>query len=134
MEYIINITDSFFNEDPNAKRFLKALQMMVSRMDVSHHKYGLMGKKYPEKAHAIDSARQRMWMYDGKGDPVENKEGNTGNTENCLDAANFLVIEYLLPSHKKAKFKAQETKDSPGLVFKDGDEKFNYVPLEGAYK
>lgn len=104
-------------------------------MDVSHYKYGVLGKKYPDRAHAIDSARQRMWMYDGVGEPVEGKKGNTGNTENCIDAANQLFIERILPSHPKAKFKAQETKDSPGLVFKDGDsgDKFNYTPQEGAF-
>ena len=107
---------------------------MVSRMDVSHHKYGLMGKKYPVEAHAIDSARVRQWMYDGVGEPVEGKEGNTGNIENLLDAANFNVIEAILPSHKKAFFKAQTSSESPGIVFKTEEgEKFNYTPQEGAY-
>lgn len=135
IEFVIKVTDAFYNEDSNCLIYLKALQEMASRMDVSHHKYGLMGLKYPEQAHAIDSARSRMWMYDGVGEPVERKPGNTGNTENCIDAANFLVIERILPSHSKAKFKAQTASASPGIVFKgeEGEEKFHYVPQEGAF-
>jgi hypothetical protein len=80
--FAIEVSNKFYEEYPNCKPFLEALQKMVSRMGVSHHKYGLMGKKYPEEAHAIDSARVRQWMYDGVGEPVEGKKSNTGNTEN----------------------------------------------------
>lgn len=133
MDFVIHVSDDFFIQDKDCPRFLNALQAMVARMDFSHHKYGVMGKKYPEHSHAIDGARQRSWMYDGIGDPVEGKHGNTGNTENCLDAANFYVIESILPSHPKANFKQQESHESPGLVFKDGAEKFNYTPQEGDF-
>src|SRR4051812_5963734 len=114
MDFSLHVSDSFFEEDPNCKKYLEALQAMVARMDFSHHKYGLMGKKYPDSSHAIDSGRQRLWMYDGVGEAVDGKTGNTGNTENCLDAANFCVIEHILPSHQKATFKAQTSSQSPG--------------------
>jgi hypothetical protein len=133
MEFTIHVSDQFYKGDPHCKDYLEALQELVQRMDFSFPKYGVMGKKYPHDAHAIDSGRQRLWMYDGIGDPVDGKRGNTGNTENCLDAANQLIIERIFPSHPKAHFKAQERTESPGLVFKDGLEKFNYTPQEGDF-
>lgn len=133
MEYTIFISEEFMKNDPDCIRYLGAIQAMVSRMDFSFHKYGLMARKYPGEAHAIESARQRSWMYDGVGEPVPGKLGNTGNVENCFDSANFYVIEGIFPSHPKAHFRAQESRESPGLVMKDGGERFNYTPQPGAY-
>lgn len=144
MEITLKLTDSGFATDPDFGRFVEALQMMLNRMDVSHHKYGVIVDS--QKHGDVDAAltgRQRLTMYDGKnrddscdcgiGDVPDGEAGpdhetvcflkrkkvpkaGTGNTENLLDAANCFVIEHLFPRHKKAHFKAQTSADSPGIA------------------
>src|SRR5690348_10967484 len=108
MKYELEIEDKFLEEDPDAALFLRGIQQMLNRMAFSHFKYGPMRDKYPESASAIDSAERRHKMYE-----------ESGNTENCLDAANFYVIEYVRPSHRKAHFKAQTSEQSPGLAWRE---------------
>lgn len=112
MEFKIKILDQAVKEDPDLLKFAAALQAMLDRMSMSHFRYGNMRDHYPHSAKPIDSARERMGMYD-----------RTGNTENCLDAANFLIIEHLLPSHPQAHFKAQRAEESPGLSYRQDEEK-----------
>jgi hypothetical protein len=109
MKFEITIPDQVTEEEPEMLKFLDALQLLVNRMAVSHFKYGNMSDKYPDSAHAIDSVYKRLSMY-----------GKSGNTEDCLDAANFCIIEYVLPSHEKAHFRAQSAKESPGIVYHEG--------------
>lgn len=109
MKIEFEVNDLFLREDPDAERFLGGIQLMLNRMSVSHFKYGNMRDKYPESARAIDSADKRREMYD-----------ESGNTEDCLDAANFYVIEYVRPSHTAAHFEAQSSQQSPGLVWNEG--------------
>lgn len=131
-EIKLKVTDDGFATDPDFGRFVEALQLMLNRMDVSHHKYGCMGDS--QNHGDVDAAltgRQRLAMYDGKNKAdacdcdakphaincfLNRKELDTGNTENLLDAANCFVIEHLFPKHKKAHFKAQTSSDSPGLA------------------
>jgi len=105
MKFELTLPDQVISEEPEMKCFLEALQLLVNRMATSHFKYGCMSDTYPDNAHAIDSAQKRMTMYSA-----------SGNTENCLDAANFLIIEHLFPSHHTAHFRAQSSKESPGIV------------------
>lgn len=106
MKFEIELPDQVVEDEPEMLDFLKALQLMVNRMTVSHYKYGAMSDKFPDSAHAIDAADKRISMY---------KE--TGNTENCLDAANFFVMEYLFPCHPESHFRSQETHESPGIIW-----------------
>jgi hypothetical protein len=106
MSFEIDIPDQVIKEEPEMQRFLESLQLLVNRMVVSHYKYGAMSDKYPDSARAIDSVPKRLSMY-----------AASGNTEDCLDAANFLIIEHLFPSHVKAHFRAQGSHESPGLVW-----------------
>lgn len=115
MEITIKIPDQVYKEDPTYKKYFEGLQMMVNRMAVSHFKYGRIDHN-AGKIDEMKSGRQRLWMYDGKGPRAGNKEGNTGNTENLLDAANFFLIEFTHPQHRKAEFRAQSASESPGLV------------------
>ncbi len=103
MKFEINIPDQVVEEEPEIRDYATALQQMANRMSMSHYKYGNMSDKFPESANAADGVTQRMEMYQ-----------KSGNTENCLDAANYAVIEYLFPSHKKAHFRAQASHESPG--------------------
>lgn len=44
------------------------------------------------------------------------KYNETGNTEYLLDAANYLMFEYMYPQHPKAYFKATDSCESAGIV------------------
>jgi len=103
MLFSISIPDQVVSEEPELRDYFTALQLMVNRMAASHFKYGNMSDKFPESANAANGVTKRMEMY-----------RESGNTENCLDAANYAVIEYLFPAHKKAHFRAQESHESPG--------------------
>lgn len=103
MKFEIDIPDQVVEEEPEIKIYAAALQLMANRMATSHFKYGSMSDKFPDSAHAVVGVGERMAMYDA-----------SGNTENCLDAANYAVIEYLFPSHEKAHFRAQAAHESPG--------------------
>lgn len=76
---------------------------MRSRMAVSFHKYGTIKDAYPHKVNAMESLRLRLDKY-----------MSTGNTEFLIDAANFAMIEFMLPSHPEAHFKATDSSESPG--------------------
>jgi hypothetical protein len=103
-EFTIEIPKQVLEDEPEMAEYLKALQLMVNRMVFSHFKYGAMSNKYPDSASAFAGAQKRLAMYE-----------NSGNTEDCLDAANFAVIEHLFPSHPKAHFRAQTSAESPGV-------------------
>ncbi len=76
---------------------------MRSRMAVSYHKYGPVRDAYPHKVNALESLRIRLDKY-----------MDTGNTEFLIDAANFAMIEFILPSHPNAHFRATDSHESPG--------------------
>ena len=79
------------------------LQGMINRMGVSYHKYGKVADAYPHNFNAIDSMKERVLSYQA-----------TGNTEYLMDAANFLMIEFMHPSHEKAHFIPTDSDGSPG--------------------
>ena len=108
MKFEINIPDDTVLNEPELKDYLNALQQMTNRMAVSHYKYGNMSDKFPDSANAADGVAKRMAMY-----------AESGNTENCLDAANYAIIERLFPGHKKAHFRAQASHESPGQPWKE---------------
>lgn len=127
MEFTLKFPDKIFNEDAvNYKKFIGAFQLMLNRMAMSHEKYqsGLPMDQVVKNVDELAGANQRIAMYDSKHATVEtlqsledlHKPANTGNTENLLDGANMLLIEFTHPKHPKAKFKAQTTEQSPGLV------------------
>ena len=82
-------------------------QGMVDRMEVSFHKYG----KVQDAVGKIDNIaclEKRLSLY---------KE--TGNTEWLMDVANFAMIEFMQKG--KDKFRATDTDESPGLIYKNGN-------------
>lgn len=84
---------------------LDFLQKMVDRMATSKHKYGPVAKNYPLRADAMLNMEHRLKKY-----------RKTGNTEWLVDAANFLMIEFMFPLHQRAHFRATGSEESPGLV------------------
>lgn len=128
MKIEIEIPDQVWNEDPTYVAYFEAVQQEVNRMAVSHYKYGRVDNN--AKLSDVDEIRsglKRLTMYSTKGLTKEQvdilwgedkrKPLNTGNTENLLDLANFVRLEYLFPKHPKAFFRAQTSAQSPGLTF-----------------
>lgn len=81
------------------------LRGMAARMCMSYEKYGAVREAYPHKLDALASSEQRVKKY---------KE--TGNTEYLIDAANFLMIEFMCPRHRDAHFRATDSSESPGRI------------------
>lgn len=85
------------------------LQGMLARMDVSFHKYGPLKDAYPHKVNALQSMQKRLALYE-----------ETGNKEWLMDAANFLMIEFMRPSRKDAHMRATDSDESPGRAWHNG--------------
>lgn len=99
-----------FNTDhvPSSEYSTLFIQGMLDRMGMSHIKYGKIIDAYPDKVNALDSMMLRVKRYQ-----------QTGNREFLIDAANFLMIEFIIPSIKDHYFKATDSKESPGRVWRD---------------
>lgn len=90
----------------------KFVALMKNRMLVSYHRYGNVAdamipkKDGPRKTiDAIESAIIRIRKYE-----------QTGNVEFLVDASNFLMMEFMYPSHVNGHFEATDSDQSPGRV------------------
>jgi hypothetical protein len=85
-------------------------QLMRNRMRTSYHKYG----KWSKNRSYVDCLKnvQRRWEEYLK----------TGNTEFLIDAANFCMMEWLLPSHANAHFRATTSDEAPAIQCKEDGE------------
>lgn len=81
------------------------LRGMVARMEMSFFKYGDVRDAYPERFDAIACLHQRLAKYN-----------ETGNTEFLIDAANFAMIEFMLPKKSDAFFHPTDSDQSPGRI------------------
>ena len=76
------------------------------RMAVSYHKYGAVRDGMERGAvKAIDSGLLRIQKY------LE-----TGNTEWLIDAANFMMMEFMFTQHPEAHYRPTDSDESPGRV------------------
>jgi hypothetical protein len=89
---------------PSGQGSSQFIQGMLDRITFGFIKYGSV-KSNAGKVDFIESMRLRVKKY---------KE--TSNTEFLIDAANFLMFEFMYPSEPGAFFQGTEAKDSPGLV------------------
>lgn len=78
------------------------IQGMFNRMILGFHNYGHMRRKH-DRPDNIKNVRIRLDKY-----------LKTGNTEWLMDAANYCMMEFAVPAHHKAHFKATESHESPG--------------------
>lgn len=85
------------------------LRGMINRMAMSFEKYGAVSEAYPDKFNALASMEKRLALY-----------AETGNSEALIDAANFLMIEFMRPRHAAAHFHAQDSSSSPGRIDASG--------------
>lgn len=82
------------------------IELMKNRVQMSHYKYGSVSRNYRQgNIDAIASMELRIQKY---------KE--TGNTENLVDAANFLMFEFMFPQIPGAHFEGTDSNKSPGIV------------------
>lgn len=81
-------------------------QLRKNRVEVSCYKYGPaeinFGRHYVD---ALGSAKKCVDKYN-----------ETGNTEYLCDAANYLMFEFMFPSHEKAHFRATDSGESAGIA------------------
>lgn len=78
-------------------------ELRKNRMEVSYYKYGPVKENYGAGLiSAISNLEKRLELYK-----------QTGNTEYLCDVANFAMIEFMHPQHKKAHF--NNMSESPGL-------------------
>lgn len=84
------------------------LQGMINRVSVSHLKYGLLADNFPTKVDAIACVGRCVDKY------VE-----TGNTEYLIDAANYVMFEFMHPARSDAYFEATDSSGSAGVTYRD---------------
>jgi hypothetical protein len=80
------------------------VQGMIDRMAMSYHKYGRVQDGFPHKVDAIRTMKLKLEEY-----------LREGNTEKLIDAANYLMIEFMLPRLPNAHYKP--TDGSTGRIF-----------------
>jgi hypothetical protein len=76
---------------------------MINRMSVSYHKYGPVAQA--GGIAKLESAGARVAMY------LE-----TGNTEWLIDAANFLMMEFMYPLHPEAHYRPTNSSEAIGRM------------------
>nr|DAJ94532.1 MAG TPA: hypothetical protein [Bacteriophage sp.] len=81
-------------------------QLRRNRVKTSYYKYGPAKRNYQTgNVKALPTMERCIEKYN-----------STGNTEYLVDAANYLMFEFMYPQHPKAHFKATDNKDSAGIV------------------
>lgn len=77
------------------------VRKMKARVFVGYHRYG-QSKQYAieNKYDILETIKKRLEKY-----------RETGNKEHLVDAANFIMIEYMYPQHPDAHFESIEEED-----------------------
>lgn len=75
-----------------------------NRVEVSFHKYGPAKINFGDKL--VDTIKSHNLCIE--------KYKETGNTEYLLDAANYLMFEFMYPQKEGAYFKATDSSESAG--------------------
>lgn len=77
-----------------------------NRVETSFYKYGSARKNFATgNVQALPTMERCLKKYQ-----------ETGNKEFLLDAANYLMFEFVFPQHPKAHFRATESGESAGIV------------------
>lgn len=84
------------------------IQGMLDRMAMGFHNYGHVSKNFPHNYDALENVKLRVKKYK-----------KTHNTEWLMDAANFLMIEFMHPKDSKAFFESTSKKESPGSLLRN---------------
>jgi len=89
---------------PKGEWSAKFITLMKNRCLQGFFKYGTI-KANSQLTDRIRNAINRVEKYQ-----------DDGNTEWLVDASNFLMFEFMYPSHQKAHFRATEGGESPGIT------------------
>lgn len=106
---VVTFPVAVYSPDFGGEEVQAFIQGMFNRTGISYLKYGSIHDNFPHKRSGLENAMVRIDRY------LE-----TGNKEELMDAANYLLIEWLLPNHPNAHFRATDSDESPGAVNKDG--------------
>jgi hypothetical protein len=93
IKYANEVLSKQFSED--------FVRKMKARVFMGYHRYG-ESKRYKEetKYDILKTVEKHLRLYN-----------ETGNSERLVDAANYLMIEFMHPQHPNAHFKADEEED-----------------------
>lgn len=81
-------------------------ELRKNRIEIGFYKYGPAHNNYTSgNIQAIPSMERCVQRYK-----------DTGNTEFLVDAANFLMLEFMFPQHEKAHFRSTDSGESTGIV------------------
>lgn len=81
-------------------------QLRRNRVEISYYKYGPARANFESgNVQAIPTMQRCIDEYNA-----------TGNTEYLLDAANYLMFEFMYPQVPGAYFRATDSKESAGIV------------------
>ena len=81
-------------------------KLRKNRVEMSFYKYGSARKNFRTgNVQAIPTMELCVKKYQ-----------ETGNREYLLDAANYLMFEYMYPQHPKAHFRATSSEENAGIV------------------
>lgn len=81
-------------------------ELRKNRIEFGFYKYGPARKNYASgNIQALPSMERCVQKYK-----------DTGNTEFLVDAANYLMLEYMYPQHPNAHFRATDSNESAGIV------------------
>lgn len=81
-------------------------RLRKNRVEMSFYKYGSARKNYKNgNIKALPSMELCIEKYN-----------ETGNREYLVDAANYLMFEYMYPQHPKAHFRPTSSEESAGIV------------------
>lgn len=93
-------------EVPNTEYSVEFDTLRKNRVAVSFHKYGSAARNF---GGGLVKALPTMELCVAK-------YNETGNTEYLLDAANYLMFEFMYPQHPKKHFRATDSGESAGIV------------------
>lgn len=102
----INVPDKISTTEQVSQHFL---QGMADRMSMGYFNYGPVKDNFPHNYDAIKSMQQRLKKY-----------RKDHNTEWLMDAANYLMIEFMFPKDSKAFFEPTTKRESPGATLRNG--------------
>lgn len=81
-------------------------RLRKNRVEISYYKYGPVRRNFSTgNVQAIPTMELCVKKYQ-----------ETGNKEYLLDAANYIMFEYMYPQHPKAHFRATSSEESAGIV------------------
>lgn len=81
-------------------------ELRQNRVEISYYKYGTARDNFGEKlVNALETHDMCIKKYQ-----------ETGNTEYLVDAANYLMFEFMYPQKRGAYFKATDSGGSAGVA------------------